>query len=136
MQFEDVFGLDADDSSALITPRMPDMTSNPFLPLTPGKEDGWAAISGLEYAVSPIEMSSFADGAIRFSNRGLGEFWSSANIDVVWAGRQVAEEVWGLEEMNINLVNFYTWLLRFSIDCPFKDVRKGCREILQRAEVN
>lgn len=131
MHFEDVFGLDTDDlTSAFITP------PNPFLPLTPEKEDCWAAISGLEYAISPTETSSFAEGAIRFSNRGLGDFGSSASGDVAWAGRQVAEEVWGLEEMKMNLENFYAWLLRFSIDCPFKDVRKGCREILKRAEVN
>lgn len=137
MHFEDVFGLDTDDStSAFITPRMLEMTPNPFLPLTPEKEDCWAAISGLEYAISPTETSSFAEGAIRFSNRGLGDFGSSASGDVAWAGRQVAEEVWGLEEMKMNLENFYAWLLRFSIDCPFKDVRKGCREILKRAEVN
>lgn len=137
MHFEDVFGLDTDDlTSALVTPRMLEMAPNPYLPLTPEKEDGWAAIPGLEYAISPTETSSFTDSAIRFSNRGLGDFGSSANRDVVWAGCQVAEEVWGLEEMKMNLENFYAWLLRFSIDCPFKDVRKGCREILKRAEVN
>lgn len=137
MHFEDVFGLDTDDStSAFVTPLMLDMTPNPFLPLTPEKEDNWTTISGLEYAISPTEASSFADGATRFSNRGLGDFGLSANGDVAWAGRQVAEEIWGPEEMKINLENFYAWLLRFSIDCPFKDVRKGCREILERAEVN
>lgn len=137
MHFEDVFGLDADDcTSAFIMPRMLDTTPNPFLPLTPEKEDVWASISGLEYAISPTETGSFVDGAVGFSNRGLGEFEGSTNRDVAWAGRQVSEEIWGLEEMRINLDNFYTWLLRFSIDCPFKDVRKGCREILKRAEVN
>lgn len=135
MHFEDVFGLDADDFTSAFVPRMLDTTQNSFLPLTPEKEDSWASISGLEYAISPTECSSFVEGAIRFSNRGLGEFEASASRDVAWAGRQVAEEVWGLEEMKINLENFYTWLLRFSIDCPFKDVRKGCREILKRAEV-
>lgn len=135
MHFEDVFGLDADDLTSVVTPRMLDNTPNSFLPLTPEKEDGWTSISGAEYAVSPTETSSFADGAVRFSNRGLGDF-ECANRDVAWAGRQVSEEYWGLEEMRVNLENFYTWLLRFSLDCPFKDVRKGCREILKRAEVN
>lgn len=132
MHFEDVFGLDADDLS-IVTPRILEAPYNNFLPLTPEKEDSWTSISGVEYAVSPTETGSFTDGAVKFSNRGLGDF-EFAKRDLAWAGRQVSEEIWGLEEMKTNLENFYTWLLRFSLDCPFKDVRKGCREILKRAE--
>ncbi|PWW80840.1 PA26-domain-containing protein [Tuber magnatum] len=133
MHFEDVFGVDGDDSSTLDHPVRKDSIHNSFLPLTPERDDGWATLSG-EFAVSPTDASgSFADGAIRFGNKWLAEL-DFANRDLAWTGRQVAEETWGVEEVKTNLENFYTWLLRFSIDCPFKDVRKGCRAILQRAE--
>jgi hypothetical protein len=134
MHFEDVFGLDGDDALGLEPPGRTNSGFSSFLPLTPEKEDDWTSISA-DYAVSPVDISgSFADGGIRFSNKFLVDL-ESANRDLAWIGRQVSEEVWGVEEMRTNLENFYTWLLRFSIDCPFKDVRKGCRAILQRAEV-
>ncbi|RPA97476.1 PA26-domain-containing protein [Choiromyces venosus 120613-1] len=133
MQFEDVFGLDGEDLSTLDHLGRKDSIYNSFLPLTPERDDGWTTLSG-DFAVSPTDASgSFADGAVRFGNKWLAEL-DFANRDLAWTGRQVAEETWGVEEMKTNLENFYTWLLRFSIDCPFKDVRKGCRAILQRAE--
>lgn len=134
MHFEDVFGVDGDDSSTLDHLVRKDSIHNSFLPLTPERDDGWTTLSG-DFAASPTDASgSYADGAARFGNKWLAEL-DFANRDLAWTGHQVAEETWSVEEMKTNLENFYTWLLRFSIDCPFKDVRKGCRAILQKAEV-
>lgn len=55
--------------------------------------------------------------------------------DLNWMAKTIVEETWGIEEVKVNLNSYYTWLLRFSVDCPFRDVRTGCKDILSRAEV-
>lgn len=131
MQFEDVFWLDGDDTLAAGPTGQREWAYHPF-----SRDDSWPAASG-DWTIPPTDgFGGFADGGagFRFSNKRLREL-DFANRDLAWAGRQVADETWGVDEMKTNLNNFYTWLLRFSIDCPFKDVRKGCRAVLQRAEV-
>jgi hypothetical protein len=133
MQFDDIFGADGDDifSNFGSMRRKDSVVSSP---LTPDRECAWTTFVG-ECAVSPSDVSSPAvDRECAFSNKGIGAI-DTAIADVNWAGKMVTAETWGVEDMRSNLENFERWLLRFSIDCPHKDVRKGCKEILRRAEV-
>lgn len=130
MQFDDLFGVDGDDVFNNGYPRRKDSTTGE----TPDRDEpGWSVFSG-ECAVSLSDTSSYpTDLEFRFSNRGLGIIDFSV-AEVSWAGKLVADESWGVEQMRINLEDYFTWLLRFSVDCVYKDVRKGCQAILQRAE--
>jgi len=131
MQFDDLFGVDGDDVFNNGYPRRKDSTAGE----TPDRDEpGWSVFSG-ECAISLSDTSSYPiDQEFRFSNRGLGIIDFSV-AEVSWAGKLVADETWGVEQMRINLEDYFTWLLRFSVDCVYRDVRKGCQAILQRAEV-
>jgi len=131
MQFDDLFCVDGDDVFNNGGPRRKDSMAGE----TPDRDEpGWSMFGG-ECAISLSDTSSLpADHEFTFSNRGLGTIDFSV-ADVSWTGKVVADENWGVEQMRINLEDYFTWLLRFSVDCVYKDVRKGCQAILQRAEV-
>lgn len=128
MQFDDVFGGDGDES--------PSMRRKDSTPYSPDRDDvsGWASMVRECATYTSEESNSYFDQETTFSNKGIGAIETGVE-DVNWAGRLVAREIWGVEEMRVNLENYYCWLLRFSVDCPFLNVRRGCKEILARAEV-
>jgi hypothetical protein len=128
MHFDDIFGVDGDDVFQN-TRRKESVTS--VTPLTPDREEiGWTPF----LADCAIASSPSLDQEAKFPNCGLRTL-DCAIDEINRAGKLVAEETWGMEQMRVNLDNFFTWLLRFSVDCPYQDVRKGCKAILQRAEV-
>lgn len=126
MQFEDVFGGDGDEP----------LRRKDSVQWTPDRDDvsRWASMVRECATYTSEESSSYFDQEFTFSNKGIGAV-DSMSEEVTWAGRQVVAELWSLEEMRLNLENFYRWLLRFSVDCPYLNVRRGCKEILARAEV-
>jgi hypothetical protein len=128
MNFDDIFGVDGDD--VFHNPRRKESITS-AAPSTPDREDiGWTPfLADCAIASSP---SPYPEA--KFPNRGLRTI--DCPIDEINRARGlVAEETWGLEQMGVNLDNFFTWLLRFSVDCPHPDVRKGCKSILRHAEV-
>jgi hypothetical protein len=133
MHFDEVFGLDGDEGQVPGTPARKN-SGVPSVPLTPEKEFGWKSELN-EFAISPSESSlPKMERDVKFCNKKIGTL-DSISKDLRWAAKAISEEVWGLEEMKTNLDNYYSWLLRFSVDCPFEDVRTGCGEILMCAEV-
>jgi hypothetical protein len=135
MQFDDLFGIDGDDVFGNTgTLRRKDSAAGAVPLLSDTEEAGWTSLTG-EFAISSSDTSGpFTNPDFKFSNWGIGTINTTIE-DINWIGKVVVEEIWGSDEMKVNLDSYYIWLLRFSFDCPFRDVRKGCKNILLRAEV-
>lgn len=133
MEFDDVF--DDLDAESTTDPRISSGTRSPIgTPLTPSYEtdfpDDINEDKDINVGFIPPTFT------ISYMHTVLPAVENFLSLDDRLRLEDLKDEVLTVHEMKKHLDNYYLALLRLSVDCPYKEVRKGSRGILQRAVVS
>ena len=128
LKFEDVFEDDDTPLFQYVEDKKREL-SQPQSPLTPGTE------SSLPNDSNEIQKEPAAF-PICYRKLNLTGVENALGRDMKRSIEEIEDEVLTMDEMKVNLENYYLLLLRLTLDCPFKDVRKECRNIIHNVSVS